>query len=179
MNQVISIEKGKLQILTKKGFRNWKTQFKEAFSEETALGHISMETLSFLAQGKDKSTFYLYDLIMALNELGSGFEFNDLSPQNKMRVIDQYLFLLDRIRFECMKRLKWLESYPGQEMPLVEMILHFDRVAPNIQAQIPVMRDDFEGAKEFFSVQSFEKEGAIRKLIPRLVKELEPFMKTS
>lgn len=178
MNQVISIEKGKLQILTKKAFRNWKTQFKEVFSEKTVPGHISMKTLSFLAQGKDKSTFYLYDLIMALNELGSGFEFNDLSPQNKMRVIDQYLFLLDRIRFECMKRLKWLESYPGQDLPLVEMILHFDRVAPNIQAQIPLMRNDFEGAQEFFSVQPFEKEGAIRKLIPRLIKELEPFMKT-
>ena len=175
MTQVISLEEGKAQLLTKKAFRNWKSRFKEDFTPETCLGHISLETLSFLAQGKDKSTFYLYDLILGLNHLGSGFEFNEMSPKNKMRVIDQYLFLLDRIRYEGMKRLGWLADYPGEEIPLVEMITRFETLAPNLQAQIPMMSPGFAGSKEFFSVSTYEKEGVVRKLIPRLMKELQQF----
>ena len=175
MTQVISLEKGKTTILAKKAFRNWKSRFKEDFTPETCLGHISLETLSFLAQGKDKSTFYLYDLIMGLNHLGSGFEFNELSPKNKMRVIDQYLFLLDRIRYEGMKQLGWLAHYPGEEIPLVEIITRFETLAPNLQAQIPMMSPGFAGSKEFFSASTYEKEGVVRKLIPRLIKELQQF----
>ena len=178
MTQVISLEEGKAQLLAKKAFRNWKSRFKEDFTPETCLGHISLETLSFLAQGKDKSTFYFYDLIMGLNHLGSGFEFNELSPKNKMRVIDQHLFLLDRIRYEGMKRLGWLAHYPGEEIPLVEMITRFEALAPNLQAQIPMMNPGFAGSKEFFSVTTFEQEGVVRKLIPKLMQELEPFIKS-
>ena len=92
-----------------------------------------------------------------------------------MRVIDQYLFLLDRVRYECMKRLGWVEHYPGEEIPLVEMISRFETLAPNLQAQIPMMNPDYAGSKEFFSVTTFEKEGAVRKLIPGLIKELQHF----
>jgi len=173
MTQVINLEKGRTELLSKKAFRNWKSRFKENFTPKTCLGHISLETLSFLAQGKDKSTFYLYDLIMVLNHLGSGFEFNELSPGNKMRVIDQYLFLLDRIRYECMKRLGWLTHYPGEEISLLEMITRFETLAPNLQGQIPTMDPEFAGSKEFFSVSIYEKEGIVRKLIPRLLKELQ------
>ena len=134
---------------------------------------MSIATLSFLGEGKEKGTFYLYDLIMGLNQLGSGFEFNELSPRNKMRVIDQYLFLLDRIRYECMKRLGWMTHYPGEEIALVEMITRFEDLAPNLQRQIPMMNPDFAGAKEFFSVTTHEKEGVVRKLIPKLMKELQ------
>ena len=176
MTQVISMEKGKAHILAKKAFRNWKSGFNEDFTPETCLSHISLETLSLLAQGKDKSAFYLYDLIMGLNRLGSGFEFNELSPGNKMRVIDQYLFLLDRIRYEAMKRLEWLVHYPGEETPLVEMITRFETLAPNLQAQIPTMNPDFAGSKEFLSVSIYEKEGVVRKLIPRLMEEIQQFI---
>ncbi len=178
MTRVISLEKGKSHILAKKAFRNWRSRFKEDFTTKTRLTHISIETLAFLAQGKDKSTFYLYDLVMGLNHLGSGFEFNELSPGNKMRVIDQYLFLLDRIRYECMKRLGWVVRYAGEEIPLVELITRFDTLAPNLQAQVPMMNRDFSGAKEFFSVSAYEKEGVVRKLIPRLLKELQSVTQT-
>ena len=178
MTRVISLEKGKSHLLAKKAFRNWKSRFKEDFTPKTRLGHISLETLSFLAQGREKSTFYLYDLVMGLNRMGSGFEFNELSPGDKMKVIDQYLFLLDRIRYECMKRLDWVSHYAGEEIPLAELVTRFDALAPNLQAQVPMMNPDFGGAKDFFSVGAYEKEGVVRKLIPRLLKELEPFAQT-
>ena len=132
MSQVIDLEESRLLVNARKGFRNWSGFFKEEFGVETRLSKISSKTLSFLAQGREKGTFYIYDLIMNLKGLGSGFEFAELSPKKKMIVIDLYLFLLDRIRFECMKRLAWLKSYPGEQLTLVELIVNFDKLAPSL-----------------------------------------------
>ena len=105
MSQVIDLEESRLLVAARRGYRNWSSFFKEDFGVATRLSQISLKTLSFLAQGREKGTFYIYDLVMGLKGLGSGFEFAELSPKKKMVVIDLYLFLLDRIRFECMKRL--------------------------------------------------------------------------
>jgi len=110
---------------------------------------------------------------MNLKGLGSGFEFEELSPQKKMSVIDQYLFLLDRIRFECMKRMKWLESYPGENFTLVELIVNFDKLAPRLQAEIPELNADYPGYKEYSKMNTFDKEVFVRKLIPQVLEEIQ------
>jgi len=86
-NRVVQISRARLESLVRKGFRNWKTQFHEDFDIHT-----------------------LFDLIMNLLDFGSGFEFNSLQSAKKMAVMDRYLFLLDQIRFEYLKRLGWLDS---------------------------------------------------------------------
>ncbi|RLC27598.1 MAG: hypothetical protein DRH37_10570, partial [Deltaproteobacteria bacterium] len=75
MSQVIDLNESRLRIAAGRGFRNWTARFKEPFGITTRLSHISLKTLSFLAQGRDRGAFYLYDLIMNLKGLGSGFEF--------------------------------------------------------------------------------------------------------
>ncbi len=173
MSQVIDLKENRLAIATKRGFRNWSSHFKEDFGLTTQLAQISSKTLSLLAQGRDKSTFYLYDLIMNLKGLGSGFEFAELSPKEKMIVIDLYLFLLDHIRFECMKRLKWLERYPGEETALVELIVNFDKLAPNLQAEAPLLSAHHPGYNEYQDLTFFDKEVFIRKLIPQALDEIQ------
>jgi len=172
MTDVVDIKKARLDAAVRKGYRNWISQFKEDFGLKTCLPHISFKALVFLAQGRDKSTFYLYDLIMNLQHLGSGFEFNELNPKEKIAVIDRYLFLLDRIRFEYMKRLGWLESYPGEEFSLVELIIHFDQLGPGLQAKIPVLSRDHPSYDKFCALNAFEKEELIRKLIVEALKEI-------
>jgi hypothetical protein len=173
--RVISLEEGRLLMAAKRGFRNWESRFKESFDLNTRLPQISIRTLSHLAQGKDKGTFYLYDLIMNLQDLGSGFEFNELSPKKKMGVIDQYLFLLDQIRFECMKRLGWLESYPGEQFTLVELINRFDELAPSLQAKVPVLSRNHTAHAQYTAVNTHEKESIIRKLIPEALKRIQTY----
>ncbi len=173
MSQVIDLKENRLAMAAKRGFRNWSGHFKEDFGLTTRLSQISSKTLSFLAQGRDKSTFYLYDLIMNLKGLGSGFEFAELSAKEKMIVIDRYLFLLDHIRFECMKRLKWLEKYPGEETTLVELIVNFDKLAPNLQADAPLLSPHHPGYNEYQDLTPFDKEVFIRKLIPQALDEIQ------
>lgn len=172
MTKIIDLEEGRLQVSLSKGFRNWKSKFNESFGKDTRLGDLSFETLSFLAQGKDKATFYLYDLIMNLHGWGSGFEFNGLSPKQKMAVIDRFLFVLDRIRFECMKRLGWLESYPGEEHTLVNMVIGFENLAPSLEAETPVLSRGHPRYKDYATMQTHDREGLIRGLIPKALREI-------
>ena len=178
MTKVINLEEAKFNLKVKKGFKNWKTKFKEDFGVETELRHISMPTLAFLAQGRDESVFYIYDLIMNIRDLGSALEFETLSPNQKMFVIDQYLFLLDQIRFECMKRLKWLESYPAEGYPLAILIRDFEKIAPLIQAKPPVLSPQHPGYKKYESLSPFDKDTFIRRLIPKALQKVKPYSTT-
>lgn len=173
MSRVIDLREKKLDLLTKRAYRNWVAQFGESFGAHTGLGGLSLKTLTFLAQGREKGTFYIYDLIMTLRGMGSGFEFAELSPKNKMDVIDQYLFLLDRIRFECMKRLGWIESYPGEECTLVELVIQFEALAPRLQAEIPRLCSTHPGYPEYKALNSFDREAFVRKLIPRALRTIQ------
>ncbi len=178
MSQVIDLEASRLEMAVKAGYRNWSSQFKEHFDLGTRASHISIETLSFLAQGNEEGTFYIYDLIMNLKKMGSGFEFNELSKEKKMIVIDRYLFLLDHIRFECMRRLGWLESYPGDEFTLVELVMQFDKLSPNFRAQAPVLSPDHPAYKRYSALDTFDKEVFVRKLIPNVLEELGNYSTT-
>ena len=172
MTEVVEIGKVRLDAAVKRGFRNWKSKFKEDFGLKTCLSNISLETLTSLVQGHDRSAFYLYDLIMELQNLGSGFEFHELNPKDKMVVMDRYLFLLDQIRFEYMKRLGWLKSYPGEAFSMVELIIRFDEMGPDLQAKTPILGRDHPDYDRFYALNNFEKEEFIRKLIPKALKQI-------
>lgn len=173
VTDVVEIKKARLEMAVRRGYRNWKSQFQEDFGLETHLSDISTKTLISLGYGKEKSTFYLLDLIMNVKNLGSGFEFSEIDPQEKMAVLDRYLFLLDRTRFEYMKRLGWLENYPGEEFTLVDLILGFERLAPRLQANTPALSRDHVAYDAFQRMNVFEREELVRKMIPEALKHME------
>lgn len=170
MSGVVDLEKARQEKKVKKGFRNWTGLFESRFGISTRMEDIPDKAVAFLAEGNRNSSFYYYDLIMNLKDMGSGFSFNELEPSEKLTVIDMHLFLLDRIRYEYMKRLGWLDSYPGEENTLVELIMEFNELAPDIQAKPAVLSQDHPCYREYISKNLFEKEELIRKLIPEALK---------
>jgi hypothetical protein len=173
MPGTIDLKEARKDMAIRKGFRNWKTRFGEDFNVRTLLADISTKSVMMLAEGKDNSTFYLLDLIMNLQNLGSGFEFNDLPPKDKMRVMDSYLFLLDRVRYEWMKRLGWLEGYPGEELPLVELVFGSEELASRLQARTPALSMLHPKYPEYRGMNAFQREELVRKLIPFALKAIE------
>jgi hypothetical protein len=179
MTDIVDLQKARQDKKARRGYRNWAKRFKEDFGLSTRLSHISDKTLAFLASGKGDSSFFLYDLIMNLQGMGSGLEFNYLGTKQKMMVMDRYLFLLDRIRFEYMKRLGWLDRYAGEGFTLVELVLEFDQLAPAMQAECPVLSEDHPDYTRFREMESFEKEGFVRKLLFSALKEMETHSSTT
>lgn len=172
MKEVVDLKKAQLALAVKKAYRNWVSKLGESFGSKTQLSHLSLRSLVFLAQGKERSPFYLYDLIMNLLNLGSGFEFNELHSKQKMAVVDRYLFILDRIRFEYMKRLGWLESYPGEEFTLVDFVIRFEELAPRLQTKTPTLSRNHPEYEKFSKMGAFEREELIRKQIPKALKQM-------
>jgi hypothetical protein len=110
--------------------------------------------------------------------MGSGFEFYELSPEEKIEVIDEYLFLLDMIRFECMKRLGWLESYPGEDISLAELIIRFEKLAPHLQAKVPILDKRHPSFEKFKNMDTIDKESFVRKMIPKAIGEFQAYSST-
>ncbi len=172
MSEIVDIEKARLEIKAKKGFKNWNTRFECFFGISTRMEDIPDKALSFLAEGSQESNACYYDLIMGLKDPGLDFSFNELEPADKMAVIDIHLFLLDRARYEYMKRLGWLACYPGEEYPIAELVLSFRDLAPDIQARPPVLSRSHPCYREYISKNLFEKEEIIRKLIPEALNKI-------
>ncbi len=177
MKKVINIAEARFILNVKKGFRRWKEKFKKDFGPETRLSSLPTEAISFLAEGRGESVLYLYDLIMNIRELGSCLDFDSLNPNEKIFVIDQYIFLLDQIRFECMKRIGWIESYPAESYPIAVMIRDFEKIAPFIQAKPPALSPRHPGYKKYEMLSLFDKETFIRQLIPKALKQIKSLKK--
>ena len=172
MSEIVDIDKARLEMRAKKGFKNWTARFDCDFGLSTRMESIPYRALEFLAKGSQKSSFYYYDLIINLKHMGTGFSFRELEPSEKMIVIDIHLFLLDRARYEYMKRLEWLDYYPGEEYPLFELVVNYNDLAPNIQAEPALLNRSHPRYREYISKDIFEKEEIIRMLIPEALKKI-------
>lgn len=173
MDGTIDLEKARESMAIRKGFRNWKSHFSEDFGTETRLSDISTRALMMLTEGRENSTFYLLDLIMNLHNLGSGFEFHELNSKDKMRVMDAYLFLLDRTRFEWMKRLGWLDEFPGEECRIVELVKDYEELSSRFQSHHPTLSRQHPLYEEFQALNACHREELIRKLIPDALNQIE------
>ena len=178
MTSVVNLEQARRARAARRGFRNWITRLGEDCSLKTRLGDISTKTLATLAEGKDESSFYLFDLIMNLQNRGSGFDFHDLGTKEKLAVMERSLFLLDRMRFEYMKRLEWLESYPGEEFSVVELVTLYEEVAPRLQAQTPNLRRGHPDFARYRTMNAIQKETLVRELIPKALREIQDHSST-
>ena len=172
MSEIVDIDKARLEIKAKKGFKNLSKRFEHNFGSSTRMENIPDRALAFLAEGGQESTDYYYDLIMGLKGLDADSGFNILAPADKMAVIDIHLFLLDRARYEYMKRLGWLDSYPGERHSVVELVMSFGDLAPDIQARPPVLSASHPCYDDYISKNLFEKEVIIRKLIPEALNKI-------
>ena len=172
MTGAIELEKARKEMAIRKAFRNWRSRFEEDFGPETRLPDVSMKSLLVLAEGKSDDTFYLLDLVMSIRSLGSGFEFHELEPRHKMEVVDGYLFLLDRIRFEWMRRLGWLEGYPGEKCTVAELALCTEGLVESLKTQALTLSSEHPGYAQFQALSGSQKEEFIRKLIPEALKKI-------
>lgn len=173
MSQVVQISEVRLKRLVKKAFKNWFFAFKETCDETTRLNNLSYETIKKLAVCRDDMSFYIYDLIMNLLGLGSGMKVYELYGPIRLKILDIYLFILDRIRFEGMKRLGWIDSYPGEDIPIVELVLRYEELRSEMERIAPTLSKDHQAYEQYSSASEYDREGIVRRLIPQMIKDFE------
>ncbi len=177
MAEIIHLDRFRQKLAADQGFRTWLSRFQEQFGPDTRLKDLSPRTLLFLATPGDEHLFVYFDLIMGVKKLGGSarFRLDELEAAVKLKIMDAALALMDRVRFEVMRRLGWVEEVPGAESPLIDLVAQaweseeFARALPHLSPLHP----DY-GA--YLKLSPLDRAVFLRRLIPKAVAEFKAWV---
>jgi len=171
--EVIDLERFRAKVAADAGFRTWLARFHEQFGPDTRLSDLSPQTLLYLATPGEENLYVYFDLIMGARGLGGSLRFrvDALDNATKLQIMDTAFSLVDRVRFEVMRRLEWVDAVPGGELPLIELVQQawrqgaaFARETPRLSARHP----DYAAYRRLTAI---DQTVFIRRLIPKAVSQ--------
>jgi hypothetical protein len=160
MAEVIQLESFKRKQAATRGFKSWSKRFGDKLDEQTRLSDLADNTLLFLISPGDQ-----------VKNLGTASDFFHLNKVEKMEVIDISIYVLDQLRFECMRRLDWLESGAGQPLPIIELVEQYPLLKGLGPASIPPLNESHPKYQVYSGLPELERETFLRKQIPEAINE--------
>lgn len=170
MAEVIHLESFRRKKAASRGLKTWSERFGEKLDEGTRPVDLSDHTLAFLISPGEDNVFALYELIMGVKDLGKARDFFHLDKSTKMQVIDISIHLLDQLRFECMRRLGWLDCDAGQQSTMVQLI---EQDPSERRQAVPALSSSHPDYRGYERLAEFEREAFIRKQIPAAIEEFK------
>jgi len=171
---IIHLKRYKEDVAAHRAFARWKKRFHERFSAETRLSDLSDETLSVLIKPGQESQNLIYDLIMGAFNYGHRAKFYYMDSHSKMKVLDASLFLLDQLRFECMRRLGWVAHFPGEVYSILQLVLECSEIRTSFAPRFPDVTEDNPNYAEYLNTYPNDRETFVRRQISKAV---EAFVK--
>ena len=171
MAEVIDLERFRARVAADQGFRSWLGRFQEQFGPETRWEDLSPATLLYLASPGEENLYVFFDLIMGSRGLGGSLRFrlDDLEYAVKLKIMDTALALVDRVRFELMRRLGWVEGVPGGERPIIQLVQEAWSRQVEFAREIPRLAADHPDYQAYARLNHPDRGVFIRRLIPRAV----------
>jgi len=166
MAEIIPLSAFKEKTAIKDGFKYWRSLFEEPLDGKTRLSDLRPETLSYLSEPVEESSFALHALIIGFLGKGASTTFDELSPRVQCRIIDISLFISDQIRFEMMHRLGWVEHFYGNQHPLYQMITGFERIKAQCNASSPTLSKNHRDYASYDGLIERDQQVFIRRLFP-------------
>ena len=165
MSKIVNIQAYRAKLLQQRTFGPWEKRFDDSYNLETHLSDLSDKTLYFLAQPGENSSIAYYELIMGILDFGPATKFNYLPNREQMRVVDIHLFLADQVRFEVMRRLKWLIHLPCEKYNLLELVQNFHKIKPACQESPPELAASHPDNISYQQLSNGDKEVFIRRML--------------
>jgi len=175
MTKIVDLQTYRTRAIEQRSFGLWQKRFAETFDSTTRLEDLSDATLYFLAQPGELSSVAYYEIIMGVLDLGAATKFYYLNNSDQMRVVDLHLLLADQVRFEMMRRLKWITGFEGVKYSILEIVQQFDTVKKICRTNPPMLSASNSNYAEYSELTPGDKEVFIRRL---LQEALEAFKKT-
>lgn len=171
MAEIINLSHFRSKVAADQGFRSWLARFQEQFGPDTRLQDLSPSTLLYLATPGEENLFVFFDLVMGAQGLGGSvrFRLDDLDNDIKMKIMDTAFALVDRVRFEVMRRLKWVAELPAAEVPIIEMVRQAWRLGSEFDQDPPVLLPEHPDYPAFARLNPMDRMVFLRRLIPRAV----------
>jgi hypothetical protein len=172
MSQVLDLTAYRSKQVEERAFGAWRKRFGESYLAETKVADLSDGTLYFLAKPGEETAVAYYELVMGILDLGKAPKFYYLDEVQQLRVVDIHLFLADQVRFELMRRLGWLSSFPGEEYTLLEMVQAFDSTKAEVRKGPIALSPSHPDYAIFDKLTIEDKQVFVRR---KLLKALEAF----
>jgi hypothetical protein len=166
MGEIVDLESYRIRALEKRAFQRWQKRFSQGFGRGVRLCDLSDQTLMKLAQPGENSASAYYDLILAVLDMGRGRQFSALNKESQLRVVDIHLFLSDQMRFEMMRRLGWVESFPAADHLLVALVADFEKHREACRKHPPTLSHSRTDYDQYASLSPRDREGFVRRLLP-------------
>jgi hypothetical protein len=181
MTNIVSLESIRNQKAAKRGFRQWRRKFKNLnfLNENTRWFDLPDEVLFFLADDDSGSRYFLYDLLMGVLDLGSGYEFESLPSEKLLPLLDIYFLLIDQVRFECMRRLGWIEEIPFGDQALIFLIRNYGQGNYNALTAPPKLSSQHPSYPMYARLSKMEQGVFVRKTIPEAIQAFKDQMSKS
>ncbi len=175
MAKVVSLESLKIQKAAKRGFKEWQRRFKSLpiLDEFTGWEDLPDELILFLAEDDQGGREIIHDLIMGTLGLGNGYEFESLPSEKLLPLLDVYFILIDQVRFECMRRLEWIEEIPLGHTSIIGLIRNYNQGVSPALADSPLLTPNHPNYPEYLLLNEIEKRSFIRRTIPEAVKQFQ------
>ena len=178
MTKVVDLHHYRTKVVEQRAFGPWQKRFGEAYDAGTRLSDLSDKTLYFLAQPGEDSSMAYYEMIMGVLDFGPATKFNYLASEQQMRVVDIHLFLADQMRFEMMRRLKWLEALPCQAFTMISMVQTYEQMRNRFKDDPPGLAPSHPGHEAYRKLAVRDKEVFIRQLLREALEKFEERIKS-
>ncbi len=171
MAEVIDLERFRSKVAADQAFRSWLARFQEQFGPDTRLQDLSPSTLLYLATPGEENLYVLFDLVMGAQKLGGSLRFrlDDLDNDTKMKIIDCAFALLDRVRFEVMRRLGWVAVVPEMEVSIIALVERAWRLGARFSQEAPALAPEHLEFPAYARLSPMDRVVFLRRLIPRAV----------
>lgn len=166
MGEVVRLDQARWQRLARGGYARWQSLVGWRPAPESRLADAPDAALARLAELGPQATMALNDLVGAALGLGAAEDMEKLPPAEKMEALDAYLFLVDQVRFEMMRRLGWVEGLAADKHSLAELAVDHADIKAREQQRPPMLKPSHHRYTELQSRLEREPEAAIRSLIP-------------
>jgi hypothetical protein len=169
--EVVDLDRFRRKLAADKGFRTWLKRFQDQFGPDTRLEDLAPETLLYLATPGEENLYVFFDLVMGAVGLGGAvrFRLDDLETPTKLRIMDAAFALMDRVRFEVMRRLGWVEGVPGADVPLIVLVQQAWQQGSAFAQEVPPLAPSHPDYESFQNLGPIDRGTTIRRLIPRAV----------
>ena len=173
MTKVVDLQTYRTKSVEQRGFGPWQKRFGETFGSATRLADLSNSTLYYLAQPGELSSVAYYEVIMGILDLGPATKFYYLANSDQMLVVDLHLFLADQVRFEMMRRLKWITGFEGRKYSILMMVQEYNRVKENCRANPPELARSNSDYAGYHQLTTGDKEVFIRRMLQEALDAFE------
>jgi hypothetical protein len=171
MAEIIDLERFRSKIAADQGFRSWLARFQEQFGPDTRLQDLSPSTLLYLATPGEENLYVFFDLVMGSRGLGGSLRFrlDDLDNDTKMKIIDSAFGLVDRVRFEVMRRLGWVTEVPEADVPIIALVERSWKLGASFGQEAPALSREHQEFPAYIRLSPMDRVVFLRRLIPRAV----------